>query len=70
MEANRGRRIFPVVLCRIMILHRYVLRSLAEIMNPSSIVELINEDFLFDVLQQAVDTMDTIETQVLRGKGI
>ena len=38
-------------------------------MNTSPSVELIDEDFVFYVLQQTVNTMDTIESQVLRGKG-
>ena len=67
-EDSRGRRVLPLALCRILILVRYVLRSLAEIMNPSSIAELIHEDFVFDRLQKAVDTMDTIETQFLSEK--
>ena len=68
-EANRGSRVVPAALYRIMILLGYVLRSLAEIMNPSSSVEFIDDDFAFDLLKQTVDTIVTIETQLLRGKG-
>ena len=35
-------------------------------MNPSLSVELIDEEFVFDVLMQMVYTMDTIDTQLLR----
>ena len=38
-------------------------------MNPSLSVELIQDDFVLDVLKQTVDTMDTIETLHLRGNG-
>ena len=31
-------------------------------------MELIDGDFVFDLLKQTMDTMDTIETQLLRGK--
>ena len=67
-EASRDRWVLPVALFWILILPHYVLPSLAEIMNPSSIVELIHEDFVFDRLQQAVDTADTIETKFSREK--
>ena len=68
-EANRGRIVLLVVVCRILILLRYVLRSLAEIMNPSSSVEFIDEYFVLYLLQQTVGTMNTIESQFLWGNG-
>ncbi len=67
-ESNRGCRVLPVALRRIVVLLRYVLQSLAEIMSPSLCVETLHEDFVFDVLRQTVDTMDVIETQLLRGR--
>ena len=67
-EANRGSRVLPAAFCRIMSLVGYGLRSFAEIMNPSLSVELVDDDFVFDVLKQTVDSIDTIETQLLHGK--
>ncbi len=68
-EANRGRRVLPIALGRIVILLRYVLESMTEIMSPSLSVRKIDEDFVFDVLKQTVSAMDVAETQLLRGRG-
>ncbi len=68
-EANRGRRVLPVALGRIVILLRYVLESLAEIMKPSRSVNELDKDFVLNVLKQLVCTMDVAETQLLRGQG-
>ena len=68
-EANRGRRVLPVALGRIVILLRYVLESLAEIMKPSRSVNKLDKDFVFNVLRQTVCAMDLAETQLLRGRG-
>ena len=68
-EASRSLIVVPVAFYRILILLHYGLGSLAEIMNPSSSVELIDQDFVFYVLQQAMDTMYNIEMQVSRWKG-
>ena len=68
-EANRGRRVLSAALCRIVILLGYVLRILVEIMDSSLSEESMNEYFVFDALKQIVGTIDTIGTQLLRGKG-
>ncbi len=68
-EANRGRRVLPVALGRIVILLRYVLESLAQIMKPSLRVDELDKEFVFKVLRQTVCTMDLAETQLLRGRG-
>ena len=68
-EASWVRIVLLATECRILISLPYALQILTEIMNPSSIAELIHEDFVFDWLQQTADTIDTIETQVLRGNG-
>ena len=60
--ANRGCRVLLDALCRVVILLGYVLRSLSGIMDSSLSVELIDDDFVFDVLKETVNTMDTIET--------
>ena len=56
--------VLPAAACKILILLHYALRSLKEVMNLSVNVELVHEDFVFDGLQQTVDTMDTIKTQI------
>ena len=67
-EEDRGCIVLSATLCRIVILLGYVLQSLVEIMDYSLSAELTYEGFLFDVLKQNVDTMNTIETQLLSGK--
>ncbi len=52
-EANRGRRVLPVALGRVVILLRYVL----------------DKEFVLNVLKQTVCTMGMAETQLLRGRG-
>ncbi len=66
-EANRGRRVLPVEFQRILILLRYVLDSLTEIMRPSQSVDEIDKEFVFNVLKRTVRTMDMAEAQLLRG---
>ncbi len=68
-EASLGRRVMPVALGQIVILLRYVLESMTEVMKQSRGVNLIDQDFVFDVLKGAVDAMDMTETQILRGRG-
>ena len=68
-EANRGRRVLPVALGRVVILLRYVLESLGEIMKPSGNANELDKEFVLNVLKQTVCTMDMAETQLLRGRG-
>ena len=67
-EADVGRKVLPVALWRIVVLLGYGLQSLVEIMDSSLSAELTYEDFVFDVLKQIVDILNTIETQLLFGK--
>ncbi len=67
-EANRGRRVLPVGLGRIVILQRCVLENLAGIMKPSRSVNALDREFAFKVLKQTVFAMDMAETQLLRGR--
>ncbi len=62
-EANRGRRVLQVALGRIVVLLRYVLESLAQIIKPSLRVTELDKEFVFKVLRQTVCTMDLAETQ-------
>ncbi len=39
-----------------------------EVTKQSRGVNLIDQDFVFDVLKGAVDAMDMAETQILRGR--
>ena len=66
-DANPGRIVLLVVVCRIFILVRFA--KFGGNNDLSSSVEFIDEDFVFYLLQQTVYTTDTIETQFLRGKG-
>ncbi len=65
-EANRGRRVLPVALGRIVILLRYVLESITEIMKSSRNTNELDKKFVFNVLRQTVCTMDIAETQLFR----
>ena len=68
-EARRGRRVLPVALGQIVILLRYVLESLTEILRSSKSVDEIDKDFMFNVLKRTLCTMDIAEAQLLRGWG-
>ncbi len=68
-EANRGRRVLPVALGRIVVLLRYVLESVTEIMKPSQSVNELEREFVFRVLRQTLSTMNIAEAQLLRGRG-
>ncbi len=68
-EARRGRRVLPVALGQIVILLRYVLESLTEIVRPSQIVDEIDKDFVFNVLRRTLYTIELAEAQLLRGWG-
>ncbi len=68
-EANRGRRVLPVALGRVVILLRYVLESMGEIMKPSGNANELHKEFVLNVLKQTVCTMGKAETQLLRGRG-
>ncbi len=66
-EAKRGRRVLPVRLRGILILLRYVLKSIMQIGKPSGNVNEVDDEFKFGVLEQVVSTLDMAETQLLRG---
>ena len=66
-EASRGRRELPAALGRLVILLRYVLKSLMEVMMPSKSVDEFDKDFTFEILSEIVSTIDMAETQLLRG---
>ncbi len=68
-EANRGRRVLLFALGRVVILLRYVLESLAEVLKPSGNANELDKDFVLNVLKQTVCTMAMAETQLLRGRG-
>ncbi len=68
-ETNRGRRVFPVALGRIVILLRYVLESLAQTMKQSLRVNELDKEFVFKILKETVCAVDIAETQLLRGRG-
>ncbi len=68
-EANGGKRVLPVALGRIVILSRFVLLSLADIMKTSRRVNQLGQEFVLNVLRQGVYAMDITETQLLRGRG-
>ena len=68
-EANRGHRVLPVALGRIVVLLRHVLESLAEVVKPLPSVNELDKEFVFNVLKQTLCAMDMAETQLLRGRG-
>ncbi len=66
IEAKRGQRVLPVALSRVVILLRYVLESMTEIMKPSRSANELDREFVFKVLKETLCTMDIAEAQLLR----
>ena len=67
-EAKRGRTALPLAFERCIVILRYVLRSLVAIIRHPLEAEALEEDFVFDVLKETVETMMTVETQLARGR--
>ncbi len=67
VQATRGRRVLPIALHRVVVLLRYVLESITEIMKHSRSVTQLDKEFVFNVLKETVCTIDLAETQLLRG---
>ncbi len=68
-EANRGRKVLPVAIGRIVILLRYILESMMGTMKTAANVNELDKQFVFQVLKQTVGVMGIAETQLLRGRG-
>ncbi len=68
-EASRGRRVLVDLLGQIMVLLKYILKSISGIMKSSRTVNQTDTEFVFDVFKQAVGAIDMAEAQVLRGRG-
>ena len=67
-EAKRGRTVLPLAFERCIVILRYVLRSLVAVIRHPLEAEPLDEDFVFDVLKETVETMMTVETQLARGR--
>ncbi len=64
--ANRGQRV-PVVLDEIVVLFRYVLKDIIEVVIPSPSGNGLYGSFVFVVLEKLLQTVGMAEQQILRG---